>query len=155
MCQVLDGERASRRVRRIVRVAVLALIVCAMGFLATAGEAAASGSISSSAASERLVHGTLHASAIREETELRSHYADFKSGLNAPSLFHQQVDTVALQLVRLRPRRLCSGRQRPGLYGGRPGDAHAVCHERLQRQRPNKRGRQHRLGDRRTPLPGR
>ena len=93
MCQVLDGERASRRIRRTIRsrVAVLALIVCAMGVLPTAGEAAASGSISSPAVSERLLHATLHTSAFRDGAELRSHYAGFESGSKAPSLSHQQA----------------------------------------------------------------
>ena len=97
MCQVLDGGRASRRVRRIVRsrVAVLALIVCTIGVLTTAGEAAASGSISSSAVSERLVHAALHASAFRDGAELRSYYAGFESGSNAPSLSRHQSDAVA------------------------------------------------------------
>ena len=93
MCQVLDGGRASRRIRRTIRsrVAVLALIVCAMGVLPTAGEAAASGSISSPAVSERLLHATLHTSAFRDGAELRSHYAGFESGSKAPSLPHQQA----------------------------------------------------------------
>ena len=98
MCQVLDGGRASRRVRRTARsgiLAILAPIVCAMGVLATAGEAAASGSISSPAVSERLVHATLHASPFRDGAELRSHYAGFESGSHAPNLPHQQFDAVA------------------------------------------------------------
>ena len=40
-------------------------------------------------------------------------------------------DTRRPVRVRVGARRLRSGRQRPGLHGGRPGDAHAVCHERL------------------------
>ncbi len=97
MCQVLDGGRASRRVRRTRSgvLAVLASIVCEMGVLATAGEAAASRSISSPAVSERLVHAALHASAFRDGAELRSYYAGFESGSNAPSLTRHQSDAVA------------------------------------------------------------
>jgi len=41
------------------------------------------------------VHATLHASAFRDGAELRSHYAGFESGSNAPSLPHHQSDAVA------------------------------------------------------------
>lgn len=95
---VAHDKRSIRRTGMIARsgvLAVVASIVCAMGVLATAGEAAASGSISSPAASERLVHTTLHASAFRDGAELRSHYAGFESGSHAPSLPHQQFDAVA------------------------------------------------------------